>query len=470
MPKGTLPFRYNAGPSIGPTLWERLGMQNPLAPAPTPREQPRILPKGWAEGPIPQSNPITGQHQPMLVNRQDFSVQENPYSLARPLKAVWNAMQTDKPEGYAAASGGTNDIWGGIKGIWNKYWNDPSTKVYAPGDPRNVQPASPPEEEDVFVEEQDPRDAANDAKLASIGGSKHEMAPKLPSNKKKPTLMVGSKKAQSNITENKPVENTSPYMSKRVAENNVFEETKNPTSFTLDNFEPQLNSGKESDSSLYVNDDSPAMSAYQKHIQEMPEYQSPGIWGKLGSALVGAMEGGRNGAAAGFQAGRAAMLTPYEERLNRWGQKGAALKDAASLEAGSMSNYLKAMNIDSQIRRRDAQTENDSIRTKYYGQNSDARMQNLELNRQRLIQQGYVQVTNPQTGTVMFTHKSGQAPDIDTGIPSMEWEKFQQQKHYQNGMLGQGATRIRQGNERLQQGWSREEEGKRRWNFDNIPQ
>lgn len=402
----------------GPSIWESLGVNKIFAPAKEPRQQPRTLPQGWGEGNL-QSGP-----------------------------GIWERLT-----GFMSRAGNTMGQGAANSNPAGSYGKNLSLPTSAPLEAF--------EEDDVFAEEQDPRDAANDARLASIGGYKREAAPVLKNTapKRKPSLITGAKRQASGFTP----PTIGPVTSG--VDNLSFEE---PTSEYLDRFEPEANSGRESDSSLYVNEGSPALDRYLDHISQMPNYNKPSIWNRIGGAFVGAMEGGRNGAGAGFQAGRAALNAPYEEAVNRWGMQGNALKEAASLEAGSMAQYLKNMNIQSQMEARERAAEQGDRRLAIGEMNANSRAQSVALRERDMVQRGYRLVPNSITGELMFVHPT-QEP-VPTGLTSMEYARYKQQQAYQGGMLRQGDARIRGANEGRAQGWSRMEESKYRDRRDNEGQ
>lgn len=89
----------------------------------------------------------------------------------------------------------------------------------------------------------------------------------------------------------------------------------------------------------------PALSAYQKHLDEIPTREkNKSGWGrKIAAGIIGGAQGLQQGFQAGAETGRRIAEAPYENALGEWSNKSKSLGASAALEREEVEDQLKAL-------------------------------------------------------------------------------------------------------------------------------
>jgi len=164
----------------------------------------------------------------------------------------------------------------------------------------------------------------------------------------------------------------------------------------------------------------PAREAYSQHLDAMPEYQTPSKWAKFGAALVGAGEGWKHGAGAGFEAGQGAAMAPYRRQLGEWSAREKALGRSAELEDDStqrrismMKEVRAAAQDENQYRQTMRKYDIDAAAQKDLATYRAAQIKNME-------RQGWVKDYDKE-GNIIMVNPSGETKNFGPSSKVKDW-------------------------------------------------
>jgi hypothetical protein len=169
-----------------------------------------------------------------------------------------------------------------------------------------------------------------------------------------------------------------------------------------------------------------AETAYQQHLQNLPEQQKPSVWGRIVAGIVGGGVGYTEGPSKGIAAGQGIIRRPYERQLEEWQNKEAGLGRSAELEEKNLGRKLGYMKEVREVAK--DQDEYDKIMADYLIKR-DTLSENKRLNDARIkdyARRGMIRITDPETGRdVLKDPTTGEVVDLGK---SFDWVKFQQAK------------------------------------------
>ncbi len=182
----------------------------------------------------------------------------------------------------------------------------------------------------------------------------------------------------------------------------------------------------------------PAETAYNQHLEAMPEYQSPGGWHKFGSALVGFAEGLQGGAASGFHAGQEALMSPYRRSLDEWGMKEQALgrraeqEDKASGRRLSFMKEVRGLAKDEEEARRWMDEYDLDVRK----QDADEEYKNAQIENWKA--QGYVKDYDDKGNLVFVNPRTGDVKRFGPSSKKTDWAY--EERRTRSGEVSAGAA------------------------------
>ena len=187
----------------------------------------------------------------------------------------------------------------------------------------------------------------------------------------------------------------------------------------------------------------PAQTAYESHLQNLPEQQKPSVWGRIVAGIVGAGTGYTEGPSKGIAAGQSIVRRPYEQALDEWSNKEAALGRQVSFEDKASQRQLDYLKEVGRVTENEADYEKEIAKL---GLQREAQAETKRLNDSTIKyreSQGFVRYDDPETKQEMLIHPNGRKILIG---PSLKVAEFGERKR----AAGVGE---KQAGERLQQGW-----------------